>query len=72
MYLWYPNSNPQMSANYRLGRLQGRFLGWYAHGGIIYDMMIGAYGYSGDLLEADDRAGGDDTADTEQEGTDND
>jgi len=72
MYLWYPNSNPQMSANYRLGRLQGRFLGWYAHGGVIYDMMIGTNGYSGDLIENDDRVGDDETADTEQEGNDND
>lgn len=72
LYLWYPNGTPQMSANYRMGRLRGRFLGWYANGGIIYDMMIGARGYSGDLLDDDSRRGDDDRGDIEGEGTDND
>ena len=72
LYLWYPNGNPQMSANYRMGRLHGRFLGWYANGGIIYDMMIGTNGYNGDMLEDDSQRGDDETDDTEREGTDND
>lgn len=72
LYLWYPNGNPQMSANYRMGRLRGRFLGWYANGGTIYDMMIGTNGYNGDILEDDSQRGDDDIDDTEMEGTDND
>ncbi|NLW18472.1 MAG: hypothetical protein GXY81_02150 [Candidatus Cloacimonetes bacterium] len=57
MYLWYPDGAPQMSANYRQGRLDGRFLGWYHHGAIIYDMVINASGYAGDYIERD--GGGD-------------
>lgn len=52
-YLWYPDGAPLMSANYRAGALQGRFLGWYAHGGVIYDMVLNQGVYSGDNIEDD-------------------
>lgn len=71
-YLWYPDGTPQMSASYRFGRLSGRFLGWYANGGVIYDMVITGSGYAGDYIEDDDSRTAVDTADTEREGTDND
>ena len=67
-YLWYPDGNPQMSANYRGGKLQGRFLGWYANGGIIYDMVINNGAYAGDYIEDDGARGLADSADTEGEG----
>jgi antitoxin component YwqK of YwqJK toxin-antitoxin module len=54
MYLWYPDGAPQMSANYRNGKLHGRFLGWYRNGGIIYDMAINQDGYAGDYLDTDE------------------
>lgn len=54
-YLWYPDGAPLMSANYRLGALQGRFLGWYQNGGVIYDMVLNHGAYSGDYID-DDRA----------------
>ncbi len=60
MYLWYPDGAPQMSANYRQGRLDGRFLGWYHHGSVIYDMVINASGYAGDYIERDGGADADD------------
>ncbi|MBP7205044.1 MAG: hypothetical protein KBA54_00850 [Candidatus Cloacimonetes bacterium] len=50
MYLWYPDGAPQMSAIYRLGKLNGRFLGWYRNGRIIYDMAINQSGYAGDYF----------------------
>lgn len=50
MYLWYPDGAPQMSATYRQGRLNGRFLGWYRNGGVIYDMAINQSGYAGDYM----------------------
>lgn len=52
-YLWYPDGAPLMSANYRAGALQGRFLGWYAHGGVIYDMVLNQGVYGGDNIEDD-------------------
>ncbi len=68
MYVWYPDGTPQMSINYRRGRLHGRFLGWYAHGGVIYDMVITAKGYGGDLMDDDGFGGGDDREDDSPEG----
>lgn len=72
MYLWYPDGTPQMSANYRAGRLFGRFLGWYANGGIIYDMVINNGGYAGDYIEDDGARSSEESADSEGETTDND
>lgn len=72
LYLWYPDAKPQMSAYYYKGRLRGRFLGWYANGKVIYDMMIGPKGYSGDMLEDETRLSDDDWGDYEYEGSDND
>jgi antitoxin component YwqK of YwqJK toxin-antitoxin module len=60
MYLWYPDGTPQMSANYRQGRLNGRFLGWYRHGGVIYDMVINQCGFAGDYLSREDSQESDD------------
>jgi len=60
MYLWYPDGAPQMSANYRQGRLNGRFLGWYRHGGVIYDMVINQGGFAGDYLSREDSQESDD------------
>lgn len=60
MYLWYPDGAPQMSANYRQGRLNGRFLGWYRHGGVIYDMVINQGGFAGDYLSCEDSQESDD------------
>lgn len=71
-YLWYPDGTPQMSANYSHGRINGRFLGWYANGGVIYDMVITGGGYAGDFIEDDGSRAPTDTVDTEREGTDND
>lgn len=65
-YLWYPTGAPLMSANYRLGALQGRFLGWYQNGGVIYDMVLNHGAYTGDYID-DDRAQAQ-TEDTEGEG----
>lgn len=70
MYLWYPDGAPQMSANYRQGKLDGRFLGWYHHGAIIYDMVINASGYAGDYIERDDGADADDIYEREGDGAD--
>jgi antitoxin component YwqK of YwqJK toxin-antitoxin module len=69
MYIWYPDGTPQMSANYRQGRLHGRFLGWYANGGIIYDMVINSGGYAGDFIEDDRAQAAEDTGDAEREGS---
>lgn len=71
-YLWYPDGAPQMSANYRQGRLQGRFLGWYRHGGVIYDMVIARGGYAGDFIEDDGSRGQDEAADAEGEANERD
>lgn len=71
-YVWYQGGEPQMSVNYRRGKINGRFLGWYMHGGILYDMIINDKGYAGDNVTDDgSRDAGGDTED-EQEGTDND
>jgi antitoxin component YwqK of YwqJK toxin-antitoxin module len=72
MYLWYPDGSPQMSANYRLGRLHGRFLGWYLNGGVIYDMVINHSGYAGDYIEDNGARVEEDTPDTDQEGNEQD
>ncbi len=71
MYLWYPDGKPQMSTNYRHGRLHGRFLGWYMTGGIIYDMVINHGAYAGDFIEDETRRL-EETADAEGEGADSD
>ena len=71
IYIWYPDAKPQMSAHYRQGRLRGRFLGWYANGNVLYDMMIGANGYIGDYMEDDARLYEEEWGDYEQEGNDN-
>ena len=60
MYLWYPDGAPQMSANYRQGRLNGRFLGGYRHGGVIYDMVINQGGLAGAYLSREDSQESDD------------
>jgi antitoxin component YwqK of YwqJK toxin-antitoxin module len=60
MYLWYPDGAPQMSAIYRQGRLNGRFLGWYRNGGVIYDMAINQSGYAGDYLSREGGQEGED------------
>ena len=71
-YVWYQGGEPQMSVNYRRGKINGRFLGWYMHGGVLYDMIINDKGYAGDNISDDgSREAGGDTED-EQEGTDND
>lgn len=54
MYVWYPDGAPQVSANYRQGRLSGRYLGWYRNGGVIYDMAINQSGYVGDYISRED------------------
>ncbi len=64
-YLWYPTGAPQMYANYRAGRLHGRFLGWYMHGGVIYDMVINDSGYAGDYIEDDGSRAQDSGGDSE-------
>ena len=71
-YVWYPGGEPQMSVNYRRGKIHGRFLGWYMHGGILYDMVINDKGYAGDNISDDGsrEAGGD--VEDEREGSDND
>ncbi|MBW6513161.1 MAG: hypothetical protein K0B87_00175 [Candidatus Syntrophosphaera sp.] len=68
MYLWYPDGSPQMSANYRQGRLNGRFLGWYRHGGVIYDMVINQTGYAGDYVSDDETRRLTEGADSEGDG----
>lgn len=67
-YLWYPDGAPQMSASYRAGRLNGRFLGWYRHGGVIYDMVINQSGYAGDYIEDDGSRSAEESGDADQEG----
>ncbi|MFO8145541.1 MAG: hypothetical protein R6T89_07435 [Candidatus Syntrophosphaera sp.] len=54
MYLWYPDGSPQMSVNYRQGRINGRFLGWYRNGNVIYDMVINQDGFARDYVSDDD------------------
>ena len=71
-YVWYPGGEPQMYVNYKAGRLNGRFLGWYMHGGIIYDMVINDNGYAGDYIDQDGQGYDAGVEDTEREGTDND
>ncbi len=70
MYLWYPDGAPQMSANYRQGRLNGRFLGWYRNGSVIYDMAINQGGYAGDLMDRESEAGGEDIFEREGDAND--
>ena len=67
-YLWYPDGAPQMSATYRAGRLNGRFLGWYRHGGVIYDMVINQSGYAGDYIEDDGARSAEESGDADREG----
>lgn len=69
-YMWYQGNKPAMNANYYLGRVRGRLLGWYVNGQILYDMMIGKSS-SMNMIEPD-APQIDDEYDTEQEGTDND
>lgn len=71
LYIWYPDGSPQMSAWYVQGRLRGRFLGWYANGNVIYDMVIGPGGYNGDFMQDDSRLSDDEPGNYEQEGNDN-
>ena len=70
-YMWYQGNKPAMNANYYLGRLRGRLMGWYVNGNLLYDMMIGK-GMSVNMIESDADHLDDDNFDTEQEGTDND
>jgi hypothetical protein len=67
-YLWYMDGAPQMSANYSKGRLQGRFLGWYRNGGIIYDMAINNGAWGGDYITDDGNRSAEDTTSTDGEG----
>ncbi|HQO47009.1 MAG TPA: hypothetical protein PK617_02855, partial [Candidatus Cloacimonas sp.] len=73
MLMWYPDGSPQMSANYVNGYLQGRFLGWYNNGSVIYDLMINKGTYAGDNLMDEDESRASSEIDIgEREGPDND
>jgi antitoxin component YwqK of YwqJK toxin-antitoxin module len=73
MLLWYPDGAPQMSAYYRDGMLNGRFLGWYQNGGVIYDMVLNRGAYMGDnVTHADDGQDDAGSESPEGEGRDND
>lgn len=70
MYLWYPDGDPQMSATYRHGRLNGRFLGWYRNGRIIYDMAINQSGYVGDYFSREGDSESEDSFEREGDASD--
>jgi len=71
--IWYPDGNPQMSANYKNGAPHGRFMGWYNNGKQIYNIFLnqGKLGADNLLDDDTDRLGSDEDV-IEKEATEND
>lgn len=68
--VWYPDGKPQLISNYKAGRLNGRFKGWYQFGAVIYDLVLKDSAYAGDQMYDTDTVRETGTSDADEPGGD--